>query len=149
MTDIRVPLFFVVLVFSLIQTVEDLRTMKVTLWVQLVSIAVAFGLRMALDFRGCWEPLVAAIVFGAVYWLVRKLSGGKFGTADVLFGVFQGMCLELVALPVCLAVETGVGALVFAVAALLKRGRAPAKVPFIPVMAVGLAVSYFFYYLIF
>lgn len=122
--------------------------MTVSLWLQILSIFAVLVLHCIFNFHHVWVYALGGILFGAVYWLVRKFSGGKFGMGDVLFGVFQGCCLELVALPVVLAVEAVIGAVVFAVVVLFKRGkggRARATLPFLPVMGGALVVVKIFF----
>lgn len=117
--------------------------MKISLWLQILSIISVLVLHCVFDFRASWLHFLSGCVFGAVYLLATKVTAGKFGMGDVLFGIFQGCCLDLVALPVVLVVEAAVGAVVFAVAGMVSRGKgAQTKVPFVPVMGVALVVSY-------
>ena len=76
------------------------------------------------------------MILGTLYFLIRKITKDKLGSADVWFGFFQGLFLQPVMLWVCLAIET--------VLALIVENKkiGHQKFPFIPYMSAGLIAAY-------
>ena len=128
--------FAVILIFSLILSIQDIKRMSVRLYIQWASILCALLCQLIFIRTEIWIYILSSLLMGCFYFTIRKISGGKLGPADVWFGFFQGLFLTPVMIPVCLGVE--------AVTALIiinkKIGRK--AFPFIPFMSFGLIVSY-------
>ena len=73
---------------------------------------------------------------GLFYFIVRKITKGKLGMADVWFGFFQGIFLSPILIPICLGIES-IAALI-----LINKKFGKERFPFIPFMSLGLIASY-------
>ena len=128
-----------VVLFSIICSVYDVRAKSVPVWLLVTgpaSIAI-FKLIFERPFNGWW--LITAGVAGLFYFIVRQVTRGKLGMADVLFGVFQGMVLSSQHLLLCILIECGSATLAFFIIHKRASGK---SLPFIPFMAAGLLISY-------
>ena len=83
-----------------------------------------------------WIFIISSMILGTLYFLIRKITKEKLGSADVWFGFFQGLFLHPIMLWVCLAIET--------VLALIVENKkiGHKKFPFIPYMSAGLIATY-------
>ena len=129
----------IVILFSLICSVCDIRTKAIPVWLLIAGLAVTAGFKLIFirPFDLWW--LITAAGCGLFYFMVRLLTRGKLGVADIFFGVFQGMLLALPYLLLCILIECGCSALVFFI---LHKKRGGQAIPFIPFMAVGLLISF-------
>ena len=76
------------------------------------------------------------MILGALYFAVRKITKNRLGTADVWFGIFQGLFLFPDKLWICLAIET-------LPALIIENKKIGQKAfPFIPYMSAGLIGTY-------
>ena len=128
-----------VVLFSIICSVYDVRAKSVPVWLLVTgpaSIAI-FKLIFERPFNGWW--LITAGVAGLFYFIVRQVTRGKLGMADVLFGVFQGMVLSSPHLLLCILIECGSATLAFFI---IHKHASGKSLPFIPFMAGGLLISY-------
>jgi len=121
--------------------------MSITLWIQIVSVIAVIIIHLVFNFRGLGWHLLSAGLFVAVYLLARKITGGKLGMGDVLFGFFQGCCLEMRELPLCLTIEVAAALIVLGMVGLLKNRKLSEiqPAPFIPFMSAGLIFTYLIY----
>lgn len=132
MTLAQALLFAVIIFFSILCSLQDIRYMEVSkssLWCACGS---ALLIHLILNFKTCWIYILSGLAAGLLYFLVRKISKNKLGLADVVFGVFQGLCLPFYFIPLCILIEVILSLFVFAI----KRNFS--KFPFIPFMASGL-----------
>ena len=129
----------VIVLFSIICSVCDIRAKSVPVWLLVTgpSVTAIFKLIFERPFNGWW--LITAAGAGLFYFIVRLVTRGKLGMADVLFGVFQGMVLSSQHLLLCILIECGFAALAFFIIHKRASGK---SLPFIPFMAGGLIISY-------
>ena len=136
MTLYHIVSLTIILVFSIILSVQDIKRMEVGIYIQWASIFCALICHIIFARQEMWIFIISSIILGAIYFLIRKITKDKLGPADVWFGFFQGLFLHPLMLWVCLAIET-VLALCFTF-----RKNKQAPLPFIPFMATGLVISY-------
>lgn len=142
----QILLFSIILIFGVIESVQDLRSMKVDLWIQLFSIFCVVILHLVFNVTEFFTYIISAFAFGGFYFLIRLITKGKLGWADVIFGIFQGFCLKPFELPVCVIMEV-----LFPLIAILlnkcfillahKEIKTIERIPFIPFMVMGLVVT--------
>lgn len=130
-------LLSVILFFSCWQSVQDIKNMHISKWLQFLSIGVAAVVQVAIYGRCVWIYFVSAAIFSSFYFVVGLICRGKFGSGDVYFGIFQGLFLPIKMLPLCLAVEIMAA---FLVEFLIKKNKS--RFPFIPYMAFGLLMCW-------
>lgn len=129
----------VIVLFSIACSLWDIKKRAVPVWLLVTgptSIAI-FKLIFERPFNVWW--LITAGVAGLFYFIVRLITRGKLGMADVLFGVFQGIVLSSPHLLLCILTECGLAALAFFIIHKRASGK---SLPFIPFMAGGLLISY-------
>ncbi|MBO4532397.1 MAG: hypothetical protein J5726_01680 [Treponema sp.] len=136
MTLYHIVSLVIILIFSIILSVQDIKHMEVGVYIQWASIFCALICHIVFARHEMWIFIISSMILGAMYFLVRKITRGKLGPADVWFGFFQGLFLHPLMLWVCLAIET--------VLALVVENRkiGHQKFPFIPYMAAGLVGAY-------
>lgn len=110
--------------------------MEVEKHLQWSSIFFALLCQFIFALHEMWIFIISSIILGAIYFLIRKITKDKLGSADVWFGFFQGLFLHPLMLWVCLAIET--------VLALIIENKKIGhnKFPFIPYMSTGLLAAY-------
>ena len=113
--------------------------MSVGINIQCASIVCALLCQIIFICLDFWIYLISSLLFGALYFLIRKITKNKFGTGDVLFGFFQGLFLLPQLLPVCLGTETIIALCYIFI---INKSNKKAPLPFIPFMATGLILSY-------
>ena len=128
-------LFSVILIFSVLASVQDVKEGRV--WNFLILAACLLGVCIHLIFNSAGFHLffVSGLVFAVFYFVIRIITQKKLGLADVYFGFFQGICLPVKSLPFCVLAE--VLFCLFFVIPLLKK-----KIPFIPFMAASLIILF-------
>ena len=136
MTLYHIVSLTIILIFSIILSVQDIKRMEVGIYIQWASIFCALICHIIFARQEMWIFIISSIILGTIYFLIRKITKDKLGPADVWFGFFQGLFLHPLMLWVCLAIET-VLALCFTF-----RKNKQAPLPFIPFMATGLVISY-------
>ena len=126
----------IILLFSIILSVQDIKRMEVGIYIQWASIFCALICHIIFARHEMWIFIISSMILGTLYFLIRKITKDKLGPADVWFGFFQGLFLHPVMLWVCLAIET--------VLALIVENRkiGHKKFPFIPYMSAGLIGAY-------
>ena len=77
----------------------------------------------AANIRSFELALLFLLVFVAVYFVLRWITRGQLGMGDVYFGLFQGLCIGLRVIWICLAVETFTGLIAFLILYLVKKKR--------------------------
>ena len=127
--------FSIILIFSLILSLQDIKKMAVSIFIQWLAIFAALVCHLIFARETIWIYILSSLICGAFYFAVRKITKGKLGMADVWFGFFQGVFLLPKLLPVCFGIE--------ALAALCIMKKNDRKTfPFIPFMSFGLVISY-------
>ena len=126
----------IILLFSLILSVQDIKHGEVSVYIQWVSIFCALLCHLIFARTEMWIYIISSMLMGAFYFAVRMITRGKLGMADVWFGIFQGLFLVPKMIPVCLGVEC-LAALCF-----MKKKTDRKTFPFIPFMAAGLIAAY-------
>lgn len=129
---------FIIMIYCFLCSVQDIRKLAVSNWLLYSGIAVVLSLRIIENWQNSPFFILSAILFFLFYLLVRRVTGNKFGMADVIFGLFQGLCVEIFLLPVCVLLEV---ILVFVVFNKKLKNR-KMKIPFIPFMSVSLLITF-------
>ena len=132
----QIALALIILVFSLILSIQDIKRMEVGIFIQWLSIFCALGCHLIFARTEMWIYVLSSMIMGTFYFAVRKITKEKLGPADVWFGFFQGLFLTPVLIPVCLGAE------VVAVLVVVNKRFGYQKFAFIPYMSFGLIVSY-------
>lgn len=128
--------FFIILIFSIILSVQDIKRMSVDIYIQWVSIFVALACHMIFARETMWIYILSSMFCGAFYFAVRKITKNKLGSADVWFGFFQGLFLIPKMIPVCFGIE------VIVTLCVINKRFGKVKFPFIPFMAAGLIAAF-------
>ena len=91
--------FSIILIFSIILSVQDIKKMTVSIYIQWASIFTALVCHMIFNREGMWIYILSSMICGTFYFAVRKITKDKLGPADVWFGFFQGLFLNLQMIP--------------------------------------------------
>lgn len=132
----QIFLFVIALAFSLILSVQDIKKMAVSIYIQWIAIFFALACHLIFAREGMWLYILSSMFCGAFYFAVRKITRGKLGLADVCFGFFQGLFLVPKLLPLCFGIEC------LAVLCIINRKIGKEKFPFIPFMSAGLIAAF-------
>ncbi len=130
--------FSIILIFSLILSIQDFKRMSVSLYLQWLSILCGLVCHIIFNRQRLWLYLLCSLLMGGFYFLVRKITKKKLGPADVCFGFFQGLFLTPFSIPICLGTEA-LAALVFLA---LKKSTGNKPFAFIPLMSIGLLAAF-------
>ena len=124
-----------ILIFSVILSVQDIKGMAVNVYI--VCLAILCGVINQLIFarNEIWLYILSSIFMGVFYFVVRKITRGRFGGGDLMYGLFQGIFLKPLFLPLCMIIEV-LASLLF-----LNKKREKA-IPFIPFMSSGLLAAW-------
>ena len=128
--------FSIILIFSLILSIQDIKRMTVSIYIQWASIFSALACHMVFNRQGMWLYILSSMFCGAFYFAVRKITKNKLGPADVWFGFFQGLFLVPKMIPFCFGIE------VIVTLCVINKKFGKVKFPFIPFMSVGLIMTY-------
>ena len=128
--------FSTILIFSIILSVQDIKKMTVSIYIQWASIFTALACHMIFNREGMWVYILSSMICGAFYFAVKKITKDKLGPADVWFGFFQGLFLNLQMIPFCFIIEDVIALIVIN----KKFGKKP--FPFIPFMSIGLVACF-------
>ena len=128
--------FSIILIFSIILSVQDIKKMAVNIYVQWASIFTALACHMIFNREGMWIYILSSMICGTFYFAVKKITKDKLGPADVWFGFFQGLFLNLQMIPFCFIIEDVIALIVIN----KKFGKKP--FPFIPFMSIGLVACF-------
>lgn len=129
-------LFSIIVIFSLILSLQDIKKMTVRIYLPWAGIITALVCHLIFARETMWIYILSGMLMGAFYFSVRMITRGKLGMADVWFGIFQGLFLVPKMIPVCLGVEC-LAALCF-----MKKKTDRKTFPFIPFMSFGLILSF-------
>ena len=128
--------FSIILIFSIILSVQDIKKMTVSIYIQWASIFTALACHMIFNREGMWIYILSSMICGTFYFAVKKITKDKLGPADVWFGFFQGLFLNLQMIPFCFIIEDVIALIVIN----KKFGKKP--FPFIPFMSIGLVACF-------
>ena len=128
--------FSIILLFSIILSLQDIKRMTVSIYIQWASIFSALTCHLIFARETMWLYILSSMICGAFYFAVRKITNEKLGTADVWFGFFQGLFLIPKMLPFCLGIEC------FAALCVIIKKIGRQTFPFIPFMSIGLIITY-------
>ena len=137
----QIIVLVILVVFSVIMSIYDIRTLEIPdkpyyISCFLVTLAQGIFFRQTILLH-----FISALIFLALYYLVRWITRGQLGLGDIYFGLFQGLCLRPAVIWICLAVETATGLIAFLIIILVKKTKG-IKIPFIPFMSIGLLTAF-------
>ncbi len=132
----HISAFIVISLFSIILSIQDIKTLEADIHIQWASIYAALVCHLIFARESMWIYIVSSMICGAFYFAVRKITKNKLGPADVWFGFFQGLFLTPSQIPVCLGVE------VAATLIIINKKFGHKKFAFIPFMSFGLIITY-------
>ncbi len=141
----KILLTVIVISFSIICSVQDIRGRRISNFILLFSILALVLLRFIFDFQDFWYSILCGMAAGLFYFIAQKLSVRRLGNADVIFGVFQGLILFPKWLFFCVMVECFFAAIFIFLFQIKNKNKVEVQIPFIPFMASGLLISYFLY----
>ena len=126
----------IILVFSIILSIQDIKQMSVSLYILIGAILAALLCQLIFAPSDMWIYLISSLIFGSLYFITRKITKNKLGSADIWFGFFQGLFLFPKVIPFCLGTEV-----ILAFCFVNKKiGKKP--IPFIPFMSLGLIITF-------
>lgn len=128
--------FCIILIFSTILSLQDIKRMTVGIYIQWTSIFSALACHLIFNREGIWLYILSSMICGTFYFVVRKTTKNKLGPADVWFGFFQGLFLVPKMIPVCFGIECIITLCV------INKRFGKVKFPFIPFMAAGLIAAF-------
>ena len=128
--------FSLILIFSLILSIQDIRHRSVKIYIQMLSILCALACQVIFMRADCWIYILSSLIMGVFYFIIRKITKNKLGTADVWFGFFQGLFLTPLYIPLCLGAEA-----LAALGCMIKKTDRK-TFPFIPFMSFGLIITF-------
>ena len=132
MTLYHIISFAIILIFSIILSVQDIKRLEVGLYIQWASIFCALICHIIFAREQMWIFIISGMILGTIYFAIRKITKNRLGPADVWFGFFQGLFLYPIMIWVCLAIET-------VLALVIENKKIGHKqFAFIPYMAAGL-----------
>ena len=135
--------FLIILLFSIILTVQDIKNLAVGVFFQWASVFCALICHIIFAREQIWIYILSSMILGTLYFIIRKISKNKLGSADVWFGFFQGLFLLPQMIAVCLTAE------VFIALCVVNKKVGKTPFPFIPFMSAGLVLSYILQYIFF
>ena len=122
----------IILLFSIILSVQDIKRLEVGIYIQWASIFCALICHIIFAREQMWIFIISSMILGTIYFAIRKITKNRLGPADVWFGFFQGLFLYPIMIWVCLAIET-------VLALVIENKKIGHKqFAFIPYMAAGL-----------
>lgn len=135
-TPYDIVLFSIILISSLVLSIQDIKRMTVSIYIQWISIYCALIFHIIFARESMWIYLISSMIMGSFYFAVRKITKEKLGTADVWFGFFQGLFLMPKMISVCFGIEC------LTTLCVINKRFGKEKFPFIPFMSVGLIAAY-------
>ncbi|MCR5284451.1 MAG: prepilin peptidase [Treponema sp.] len=128
--------FLIILIFSLILSIQDIKHMEVGIYIQWTSVYAALICHLILARESLWLFIISSMIMGAIAFFIRKITKNKLGPADVWFAFFQGLFLFPKFIPLCILIQ--------ALAALIIENKKFRKqsFPFIPYMSASLIISF-------
>lgn len=137
---VKILIFMVIAAVSGIASLQDIKWQKVHNLVIFSGIFAVFLINLVLNRGFLIESLLSAFIYFMFYFVVKLMSKGKFGNADLYFGIFQGLCLPIKMLPLCVLLET---LLAYFFILIFKKRMKDNPLPFIPFMATSLIICNF------
>ena len=137
----QILILILLLGFSYVMSRYDLKTLAVPDWPYWAGCILVIIVRVIFYSGSVYLNLISALVLLAVYYGIRLITKNHLGMGDVYFGIFQGLCLAPRVLWICLAVETGIGAIAYFCVRHTKKIKGM-KMPFIPFMSIGLVTAF-------
>ena len=132
MTLYQIVSLVIILLFSIILSIQDIKRLEVGLYIQWASIFCALICHIIFAREQMWIFIISSMILGTIYFAIRKITKNRLGPADVWFGFFQGLFLYPIMIWVCLAIET-------VLALVIENKKIGHKqFAFIPYMAAGL-----------
>ena len=128
--------FSIILIFSLILSIQDIKHQTVEIHILGLSIFCTLICHIIFAREDMWLYIISSMIMGTFYFIVRKITKGKLGPADILFGFFQGLFIIPKLLPFCLIIEDCLALI------LINKKLIKAPIAFIPSMSFGLIVCY-------
>ena len=128
--------FSIIMLFSIILSLQDIKRMTVSIYVQWTSIFAALGCHMIFARETMWIYILSSMFCGAFYFAVRKITKDKLGPADLWFGFFQGLFLIPQMIPFCFIIEDLVTLIV------INKNFGKKQFAFIPFMSIGLIACF-------
>ena len=131
----------IILVFSIISSIYDIKFLAVPLWPCITGIILLFAARIIFNTQNCYLYFLSATLLTIIYFAVKLVTKNKLGTGDILFGVFQGLGFRPQFIWICLLCETILALIFF----MIKKSHSQdetKKMPFIPFMASGLLIAF-------
>ena len=128
--------FSIILLFSLVLSIQDIKKLSVSIYIQWVSIFASLICHMIFNREEMWIYILSSMICGTFYFAIRKITKGKLGPADVWFGFFQGLFLIPRLIPFCFIIEDVVALIV------INKNFGKKAFAFIPFMSIGLIVCY-------
>lgn len=128
--------FSIILLFSLVLSIQDIKKLSVSIYIQWVSIFASLICHMIFNREGMWIYILSSMICGTFYFAVRKITKDNLGPADVWFGFFQGLFLVPKMIPVCFGIE------VIVTLCVINKRFGKERFAFIPFMSAGLIAAY-------
>lgn len=143
--DILHSTFYILVVSCLIIIfVYDLKHSIIPNEIVYSGIIVAILYRLFRDLGQFLNPLVAALVAGAFFFLIILISRGKWmGMGDVKLAVFMGLVLGWPKILLALFLAFLVGAFVSIILMILKKKTLKSQIPFGPFLALSTIIAIF------
>ena len=135
-TPYSIIIFSILLLFSIILSLQDIKKMTVSIYIQWTSVFAALACHMIFAREEMWIYILSSMICGVFYFAVRKITKNKLGPADVWFGFFQGLFLIPKMIPLCFGIE------VIVTLCVINKRFGKEKFPFIPFMSVGLIAAF-------
>lgn len=130
-------LFFLLLVVSVVLSVQDIKRLSVKKWVIFSGCLLAILIHFCFNPKQLYIYLFSSAVFALIYFLTFIFSKNKLGKADIYFGIFQGMFLLPKLIWFCLVLEV-----LFAFLCVCFIKVKIKKLPFIPFMSLALLITF-------
>ncbi len=143
----KILLTIIVIFFSILCSVQDIRDRRISNILLLAAIISVFVLRLIFDLQNLWTYILCGMLSGLFYFIVQRLSGRRLGNADIIFGIFQGLVLIPEWLFICLMAECLSAGIFFLIRRLIFKNRNTLRLPFIPFMSAGLLISHFIFFI--
>ena len=128
-------LLSVIIFFSVILSIQDIRHKSVSL--NLLWLSIIFALLCQIIFLGKKSLIFILTALGTflLYFITRIITKKKLGMADLFFGIFQGLFLLPKFVPICIWLEV-----ILAFCMNIKSRKK--NFAFIPYMAFALIISF-------
>lgn len=128
----NISLFLLLLVVSVILSVQDIKHLSVKNWIIFSGCILALLVHFCFNSHQLYLYLISSGLFVFIYFLAYIFSKNKLGKADIYFGFFQGMFLLPQSVWLCVLLEV-----IFAFLWFCVIGVKIKKLPFIPFMSLA------------